>query len=178
MKSEVLVPVSLSQHPQSHICLPYLHLPINPPLGFLLSSILYLSGHHPSIRPSPANGDVYLCCLGLCCRGGVDCPHELYICIIDKVYFYPASINVYLYNVSLCLLIAGWPCVLKLLAGRTAQEWCQLCLEYAGFQVRSWERDCGCMQTENWWVHKFSSLIQGEFLGRNIWVSFLDFINI
>lgn len=36
-----------------------------------------------------------------------------YICIIDKLYFCPTSVNIYLYNVSLCLIVTGWPCVLQ-----------------------------------------------------------------
>lgn len=39
-----------------------------------------------------------------------------YICIIDKLCFCPSSVNIYLYNVSLCLIVTGWPCVLQVSA--------------------------------------------------------------
>lgn len=90
-----------------------------------------------------------------------------YICIIDKVYFCPASINIYLYNVSLCLIVTGWPSVLKLLAGTTVQEWCQLCL-YAGLQLGLFGRDCVCMQTKNLVYEQIRLHSKEKFLGINI----------
>lgn len=62
-------------------------------------------------------------CATLACGGGeteLIAPMN-YICIIDKLYFCPASINIYLYNMSLFLIVTGWPHVLKLLAGMMAQ---------------------------------------------------------
>ena len=92
-----------------------------------------------------------------------------YICIIDKLYFCPASINIYLYNVSLCLIVTGWPSVLKLLAGRPAQECCQLCL-YAGLQLGLLGGDCVCMQTKslvNAPIDSYSKWM-GVFFGINV----------
>lgn len=149
---------SLSQHARSHthplIFISPLYPPIHPPLCFLLPSSLDLSGHltHQLKRRRPME---MLSGLALACGwwwwwwgGGGLIALMNYICIIDKLYFCPASINIYLYNVSLCLIVTGWPSVLKLLAGRPAQEWCQLCL-YAGLQLGLLGGDRVCMQTKS-----------------------------
>lgn len=141
--------------------------PSNPSSPLLPASFLpqIQWSHHPSIKPTPANGDA-ICAVQLWLM--VEGENELialmnYICIIDKLYFCPASINIYLYNVSLCLIVSGWTCVLKLLAGRTTQERCQLCL-YAGLQLGLLGRELlqivfVCVQTEDlviWQIHSYS----------------------
>lgn len=104
--------------------------------------------HQPSIKRRPANGDVI--CAAVACGGG---ENELialmnYICIIDKLYFCLASINIYLYNLSLCLIVTGWPVSSSFWQGGWPRSgakcvYMQVCrLHYQG-------RDCVCMQTKN-----------------------------
>lgn len=90
-----------------------------------------------------AGGDV----IGPAQREPADCPTELYICIIDKRYLCQVSINIYLYDVSLCLIVTGWSRVLgSCWQGGAGQECCQMCL-YAGLQLGLFGRDSVCMQT-------------------------------